>query len=295
MIELKNLHKTFFSELGTEKQVFKGLNFTINDGDFITIIGSNGAGKSTLLNVLNGQIIPDGGNVVLNGNDITNVEQHKRAKWISQVYQNPTMGTAPSMTVLENLSMAKNKGKRFNFTFGLDVKNIEFYKKQLASLGLGLENQLFTQVGLLSGGQRQCLSLIMATLNRPDILLLDEHTAALDPQTSEKILEKTKEIIEKNNITSLMITHNMQDAITYGNRLIMLHAGEIIFDIKGEEKKKYFENKFVTFETTVEEDEDLVISGLGWINVKRGPLTIELTVPEGVKVIVRPSIFKGKK
>ena len=134
--------------------------------------------------------------------------------------------------------MAKNKGKRFNFTFGLDVKNIEFYKKQLASLGLGLENQLFTQVGLLSGGQRQCLSLIMATLNRPDILLLDEHTAALDPQTSEIILEKTKEIIEKNNITSLMITHNMQDAITYGNRLIMLHAGEVIFDIKGEEKKR---------------------------------------------------------
>ena len=225
MIEIKNLYKTFFSELGTEKQVFKGLNFTINDGDFITIIGSNGAGKSTLLNVLN-------------GNDITSIEQHKRAKWISQVYQNPTMGTAPSMTVLENLSMAKNKGKRFNFTFGLDTKNIEFYKKQLATLGLGLENQLFTQVGLLSGGQRQCLSLIMATLNRPDILLLDEHTAALDPQTSEIILEKTKEIIEKNNITSLMITHNMQDAITYGNRLIMLHAGEVIFDIKGEEKKK---------------------------------------------------------
>ena len=225
MIEIKNLYKTFFSELGTEKQVFKGLNFTINDGDFITIIGSNGAGKSTLLNVLN-------------GNDITSIEQHKRAKWISQVYQNPTMGTAPSMTVLENLSMAKNKGKRFNFTFGLDTKNIEFYKKQLATLGLGLENQLFTQVGFLSGGQRQCLSLIMATLNRPDILLLDEHTAALDPQTSEIILEKTKEIIEKNNITSLMITHNMQDAITYGNRLIMLHAGEVIFDIKGEEKKR---------------------------------------------------------
>ena len=148
------------------------------------------------------------------------------------------MGTAPSMTVLENLSMAKNKGKRFNFTFGLDTKNIDFYKGQLADIGLGLEKQLHTQVGLLSGGQRQCLSLIMATLNRPDILLLDEHTAALDPETSNKILEKTKEIIEKNNITSLMITHNMQDAITYGNRLIMLHAGEIIFDIKGAEKQK---------------------------------------------------------
>ena len=238
MIEIKNLHKTFFSELGTEKKVFRGLDFTINDGDFITVIGSNGAGKSTLLNVLNGQVIPDAGEIILNGQNITTVEQHKRARWISQVYQNPTMGTAPSMTVLENLSMAKNKGKRFNFTFGLDTKNIDFYKGQLADIGLGLEKQLHTQVGLLSGGQRQCLSLIMVTLNRPDILLLDEHTAALDPETSNKILEKTKEIIEKNNITSLMITHNMQDAITYGNRLIMLHAGEIIFDIKGAEKQK---------------------------------------------------------
>ncbi len=238
MIKISNLYKTFFSELGTEKEVFKNLNLEVNDGDFITIIGSNGAGKSTLLNVLNGQVIPDKGEIVLNNVDITNVERHKRAKWISQVYQNPSQGTAPSMTVLENLSMAKNKGKKFNFTFGLDVKNIEFYKKQLATIGLGLENQLFTQVGLLSGGQRQCLSLIMATLNHPDILLLDEHTAALDPQTSEIILQKTREIIERNNITSLMITHNMQDAIDYGNRLIMLHAGEVIFDIKGEEKKK---------------------------------------------------------
>ncbi len=238
MIQIKNLYKTFFSELGTEKEVFKNLNFQINDGDFITIIGSNGAGKSTLLNVINGQIMPDRGEIILNDINLTSIERHKRAKWISQVYQNPSQGTAPSMTVLENLSMAKNKGKKFNFTFGLDVKNIDFYKKQLASIGLGLENQLFTQVGLLSGGQRQCLSLIMATLNHPDILLLDEHTAALDPQTSEIILQKTKEIIEKNNITSLMITHNMQDAIDYGNRLIMLHAGEVIFDIKGEEKKK---------------------------------------------------------
>ena len=238
MIEIKNLHKTFFSEIGTAKPVFKGLDLKIDDGDFVTIIGSNGAGKSTLLNVINGQINPDGGDIILNGSNITNIERHKRSKWISQVYQDPTQGTAPSMTVLENLSMAKNKGKRFNFTFGLDTKNIEFYKNQLKSIGLGLEKQLFTQVGLLSGGQRQCLSLIMATLNHPDILLLDEHTAALDPQTSEIILEITKEIVEKNNITSLMITHNMQDAIKYGNRLIMLHSGEVIFDIKGVEKEK---------------------------------------------------------
>ena len=238
MIEIKNLHKTFFSEIGTAKPVFKGLDLKIYDGDFVTIIGSNGAGKSTLLNVINGQINPDGGDIILNGSNITNIERHKRSKWISQVYQDPTQGTAPSMTVLENLSMAKNKGKRFNFTFGLDIKNIEFYKNQLKSIGLGLEKQLFTQVGLLSGGQRQCLSLIMATLNHPDILLLDEHTAALDPQTSEIILEITKEIVEKNNITSLMITHNMQDAIKYGNRLIMLHSGEVIFDIKGVEKEQ---------------------------------------------------------
>lgn len=238
MIQIKNLHKTFFSELGTEKQVFKGLDLTIEDGDFITIIGSNGAGKSTLLNTINGQIIPDGGKIILDDKEITNIDRHKRAKWISQVYQDPKQGTAPAMTVLENLSMAMNKGKKFNFTFGLDIKNLEFYKEQLATIGLGLEKQLFTQVGLLSGGQRQCLSLIMATLNKPEILLLDEHTAALDPETSEKILEKTREIVEKNNITSLMITHNMQDAIKYGNRLIMLHAGEVIFDIKGEEKKQ---------------------------------------------------------
>ena len=238
MIEIKNLHKTFFSEIGTAKPVFKGLDLKIDDGDFVTIIGSNGAGKSTLLNVINGQINPDGGDIILNGSNITNIERHKRSKWISQVYQDPTQGTAPSMTVLENLSMAKNKGKRFNFTFGLDTKNIEFYKNQLKSIGLGLEKQLFTQVGILSGGQRQCLSLIMATLNHPDILLLDEHTAALDPQTSEIILEITKEIVEKNNITSLMITHNMQDAIKYGNRLIMLHSGEVIFDIKGVEKEQ---------------------------------------------------------
>ncbi|RRD39080.1 ABC transporter ATP-binding protein [Leptotrichia sp. OH3620_COT-345] len=237
MIEIKNLYKTFFSELGTEKQVFKDLSLKIDDGDFITIIGSNGAGKSTLLNVLNGQVSPDSGMIIINGKNITNIEKHKRAQWISQVYQNPTQGTAPSMTVLENLSMAKNKGGKFNFTFGLDIKNINFYKEQLKSIGLGLEKQLFSEVGLLSGGQRQCLSLIMATLNRPEILLLDEHTAALDPQTSEIILEKTKELVEKNNITSLMITHNMQDAISYGNRLIMLHAGEVIFDITGKEKK----------------------------------------------------------
>ncbi|MFZ1602643.1 MAG: ATP-binding cassette domain-containing protein [Leptotrichiaceae bacterium] len=239
MLEIKNAHKTFFTELGEAREIFKGLNFKAENGDFVTIIGSNGAGKSTLLNLVNGSIIPDEGTIMLNSDtEITKIDRHRRAQWISQVYQNPSQGTAPSMTVLENLSMAKNKGKKFDLTFGLDTKNIDFYKEQLATLGLGLENHLQTKVGMLSGGQRQCLSLIMSTLNHPDILLLDEHTAALDPQTSKIIMEKTEEIIRKNNIISLMITHNMQDAIDYGNRLIMLHKGEIIFDFKGEEKKQ---------------------------------------------------------
>ena len=253
MIEIKNLHKTFFSELGTEKKVFRGLDFTINDGDFITVIGSNGAGKSTLLNVLNGQVIPDAGEIILNEQNITTVEQHKRARWISQVYQNPTMGTAPSMTVLENLSMAKNKGKRFNFTFGLDTKNIDFYKTQLADIGLGLEKQLHTQVGLLSGGQRQCLSLIMATLNRPDILLLDEHTAALDPKTQRKIMQKTQETIEEKNLTALMITHNLSDAIHFGNRLIVMHRGEIVRDFVKEEKAVLTEEKLFRLMNALDE------------------------------------------
>ena len=239
MLEIKNAHKTFFTDLGEAREIFKGLNFKAENGDFVTIIGSNGAGKSTLLNLVNGSIIPNEGTIMLNFDaEITKIDRHKRAQWISQVYQNPSQGTAPSMTVLENLSMAKNKGKKFDLTFGLDTKNIDFYKEQLATLGLGLENHLQTKVGMLSGGQRQCLSLIMSTLNHPDILLLDEHTAALDPQTSKIIMEKTEEIIRKNNIISLMITHNMQDAIDYGNRLIMLHKGEIIFDFKGEEKKQ---------------------------------------------------------
>ena len=239
MLEIKNAHKTFFTDLGEAREIFKGLNFKAENGDFVTIIGSNGAGKSTLLNLVNGSIIPDEGTIMLNSDtEITKIDRHRRAQWISQVYQNPSQGTAPSMTVLENLSMAKNKGKKFDLTFGLDTKNIDFYKEQLATLGLGLENHLQTKVGMLSGGQRQCLSLIMSTLNHPDILLLDEHTAALDPQTSKIIMEKTEEIIRKNNIISLMITHNMQDAIDYGNRLIMLHKGEIIFDFKGEEKKQ---------------------------------------------------------
>ena len=247
MLELKNIYKTFRSELGTEKQVFRAMNFEASSGDFVSIIGSNGAGKSTLLNIINGNIIPDVGEVLLEGKNITKIERHKRAKWISQVFQNPSQGTSPTMTVLENLSMAKNKGKAFNLTLGMDKKNISYYKEQLRSLDLGLENQLDTKVSLLSGGQRQCLSLIMSTLNHPDILLLDEHTAALDPKTSQIILDKTKELVEKNNITTLMITHNLEDAIAYGSRLIMIHDGNIILDVRGEEKKNLTVEKLLEF------------------------------------------------
>lgn len=238
MIKIKNVKKTFYTDLGTTKEVFKNLNLEANPGDFITIIGSNGAGKSTLFNIINGKIIPDEGTIELNGIDITKLEAYKRAKWISQVYQDPTLGTAPSMVVLENMSMAMNKGKSFNLGFGLDIKHIDLFEKELKNLGLGLENQLYTKVGSLSGGQRQCLSLIMSTLRSPEVLLLDEHTAALDPQTSKIILDKTEEVIKRHNIITFMITHNMQDAIKYGNRLLMLHGGEIIFDIKGKEKEE---------------------------------------------------------
>ena len=238
MLSIKNVKKTFYTELGTTKEVFKNWNLEANPGDFITIIGSNGAGKSTLFNIINGKITPDEGTIELNGKDITKLESFARSKWISQVYQDPTLGTAPSMLVLENLSMAMNKGKSFNLSFGLDIKNIDLFERELKNLGLGLENQLYTKVGLLSGGQRQCLSLIMSTLQKPEILLLDEHTAALDPQTSQVILDKTNEVINRYEIITLMITHNMQDAIKYGNRLIMLHGGEIIFDIKGKEKEE---------------------------------------------------------
>ena len=238
MLSIKNVKKTFYTELGTTKEVFKNLNLEANPGDFITIIGSNGAGKSTLFNIINGKITPDEGTIELNGKDITKLESFARSKWISQVYQDPTLGTAPSMLVLENLSMAMNKGKSFNLGFGLYIKNIDLFERELKNLGLGLENQLYTKVGLLSGGQRQCLSLIMSTLQKPEILLLDEHTAALDPQTSQVILDKTNEVINRYEIITLMITHNMQDAIKYGNRLIMLHGGEIIFDIKGKEKEE---------------------------------------------------------
>lgn len=236
MLKIRGISKKF-KTINGEKIIFDGLDLDIKDGDFVTVIGSNGAGKSTLMNLVIGDIEAEDGKILLDSDDITRVDAHIRAKYISKVYQNPTFGTAPSMTIKENMAMAENKGKSFGLRFGLKKGAESRYKEILKTLGLGLENQLDTPVGLLSGGQRQCLSLIMTTMQKPKMLLLDEHTAALDPKTSIMIMEKTKEIVERDSLTTLMITHNLQDAIDYGNRLIMLHNKEIILDIRGEDKK----------------------------------------------------------
>ncbi len=237
MLNLRSINKTFITELGTEKKVFKNLDLEIEKGEFVTIIGSNGAGKSTLLNLIMGTINPDEGAVLLDNKDITRDELHKKNTYISKVYQDPSLGTAPSMTVYENLSMADNKGEKFDFSFGLNKSRKRYYGEILSELDLGIEKQMDTEVRMLSGGQRQCLALLMVTLKKPKLLLLDEHTAALDPKTSKIILDKTDEIVRKNKITSLMITHNLEDAITYGDRIIMLHQGEVILNVAGNEKK----------------------------------------------------------
>lgn len=237
LLTLQNLHKTFAHGTVNENYLFKGISLEIEDGDFITIIGSNGAGKSTLLNIIGGKLSLDEGEIILNGKDISVTPEYKRCKFIGRVFQDPSLGTSPSMNILENLSIAYNKGNRFGLTPGVQKGKIDYFKKLLSRLNLGLEDKLYTRVGDLSGGQRQSLALIMATMSNPDLLLLDEHTAALDPKTSEIILTLSEEIIKEKNMTSLMVTHNLNHAIKTGNRLIMLHRGNIIMDIKGEEKK----------------------------------------------------------
>ncbi|MCT4592651.1 MAG: ATP-binding cassette domain-containing protein [Anaeromicrobium sp.] len=237
MLWVRNLCKTFNRDSVNEKKVFENFSLDIEDGDFITIIGSNGAGKSTFLNLLSGSIESDEGSMKLDGEEIIHLEEFKRTRFIGRVFQDPSMGTSPGMTIGENLSMAFNKGKKFNLSMGVRKKDIPKYKEILSTLNLGLEDQINSKVGLLSGGQRQSLSLIMATAIKPKLLLLDEHTAALDPKTSERIIELTKEVVNRNNITTLMVTHNLEQAINVGNRLLMFHGGEVVLDIKGEEKR----------------------------------------------------------
>ena len=237
MLEIKNLVKIFNKGTINERTALNGVNLTLNDGDFVTVIGGNGAGKSTILNAVAGVWPVDAGNIILNGHDITALPEYKRAKYIGRVFQDPMMGTAATMQIEENLALAKRRGQARGLKRGINVQERAEYKELLKSLDLGLEDRLTSKVGLLSGGQRQAVTLLMASLKKPDLLLLDEHTAALDPKTAKKVLEISEQIINEHNLTALMVTHNMKDAIAHGNRLIMMSEGKIIYDVSGEEKK----------------------------------------------------------
>ena len=238
MLELKSVCKTFNAGTINEKKALQNLSLHLKPGDFVTVIGGNGAGKSTMLNAIAGVWPVDSGSIIIDGVDVTGQPEYKRAAYIGRVFQDPMMGTAPNMQIEENLALALRRGKRRTLRWGVTNAEREQYRELLSTLGLGLEDRLTAKVGLLSGGQRQALTLLMATLQKPELLLLDEHTAALDPKTAAKVLEATQRIVEKNRLTTMMITHNMRDAITYGNRLIMMYDGHIVVDVSGEEKKK---------------------------------------------------------
>ena len=238
MLEIKGVYKTFNRGTVNEKHALNGIDLTLNEGDFVTVIGGNGAGKSTMLNMIAGVYPVDCGSILIDGQDVTKLPEYKRAKYLGRVFQDPMTGTAADMQIVENLALASRRGKFRTLAPGVSKKEKEGYVQLLKSLDLGLETRLTSKVGLLSGGQRQAITLLMATLKRPKVLLLDEHTAALDPKTAHKVLSLTTEIVEKNNLTTIMITHNMKDAIAIGNRLIMMNDGKIIYDVCGEEKKK---------------------------------------------------------
>lgn len=238
MLKLNQLYKTFNPQTINEKRVLNGLELIMKPGDFITVIGGNGAGKSTMLNMIAGVHFPDSGSILLDGLDITKLPEYERATYLGRVFQDPMMGTAADMEIQENLALAYRRGKKRSFSWGITKNEKEQYVELLKTLDLGLETRLTSKVGLLSGGQRQALTLLMATLIKPKLLLLDEHTAALDPKTAKKVLEITEHIVNSHSLTTLMVTHNMKDAIEYGNRLIMMYDGKIIFDIEGEEKKQ---------------------------------------------------------
>lgn len=236
MIELSSIYKTFNHGTIDEKVLFSDFNLKINDGEFVAVIGSNGSGKTTLLNIISGSTDVDGGKILLGGREINKMKDYKRAFKIGRVFQDPALGTCPSMTIWENLSIADNKGKRFGLSFGLNRARKDFYRTQLEFLGMGLEDRLNAPAGTLSGGQRQALAMIMATLVRPDLLLLDEHTAALDPKAADVVMELTDKLVKEKKITSLMVTHNLRYAVEYGTRTIMMHDGDIIMDVSGAER-----------------------------------------------------------
>ena len=238
MLEVKNVSKTFNPGTVNEKTALNGVSLHLNEGDFVTVIGGNGAGKSTLLNAVAGLWPVDRGTISVGGLDVTRLPEYKRAKYIGRVFQDPMMGTAATMQIEENLALAARRGQRRSLRSGITKEEREGYRETLKLLDLGLEDRLTSKVGLLSGGQRQALTLLMATLRKPQLLLLDEHTAALDPKTAAKVLSTTERIVQRDRLTTLMITHNMRDAIAHGNRLIMMYDGRIVIDISGEEKKK---------------------------------------------------------
>ena len=237
MLTISHVRKTFNKGTINEKKALQGLNLHLNPGDFVTVIGGNGAGKSTMLNMIAGVYPIDSGKIEIDGVNISREPEHKRAQYIGRVFQDPMRGTAAGMQIQENLALALSRGRKRGLSWGVKKDELDFYRESLTRLDLGLQTRMTSKVGLLSGGQRQALTLLMATLEKPKLLLLDEHTAALDPKTARKVLELTDEIVGEQNLTTLMVTHNMKDAIQYGNRLIMMHEGRIIYDVAGEEKK----------------------------------------------------------
>jgi len=264
MLEIKDIWKVFNAGTVNEKVALKGVSLTLKDGEFVTVIGGNGAGKSTLMNVVAGVYPVDSGTISIDGTDVTKLPEHKRAPYIGRVFQDPMMGTAATMQIEENLALAARRGQSRGLRTGITKAERERYRELLAMLGLGLEDRMTSKVGLLSGGQRQALTLLMATLKKPKLLLLDEHTAALDPKTAAKVLETTETIVQRDDLTTLMITHNMKDAIAHGDRLIMMYEGKIAIDVSGEEKKKLTVEKLLGMFNQVsgsdEADDKLLLS-----------------------------------
>ncbi|MCI2059128.1 MAG: ABC transporter ATP-binding protein [Oscillibacter sp.] len=264
MLDLNHVSKTFNPGTVNEKKALSDLDLHLREGDFVTVIGGNGAGKSTMLNAVAGVWPVDGGSIVIDGHDVTGLPEYRRAAFIGRVFQDPMMGTAPSMQIEENLALAYRRGRRRGLSWGVTRAERELYRQKLHTLGLGLEDRMTVKVGLLSGGQRQALTLLMAALQKPKLLLLDEHTAALDPATAAKVLELSDRIVADSGLTALMITHNMKDAITHGNRLIMMNEGRIILDIRGEEKKKLTKadllQKFAEVSGVQEESDQVLLS-----------------------------------
>lgn len=263
MLELRNIYKTFNPGTPNEKKALNGVNLTLNDGDFCTVIGGNGAGKSTMLNSIAGVWPVDSGAILIDGSDISGMPEHKRAPYLGRVFQDPMTGTVADMEIIENLAIAARRGQRRGLAWGVKKSEKEEYREMLKQFELGLEDRMTSKVGLLSGGQRQAITLLMATIKKPKLLLLDEHTAALDPKTAAKVLELSDKIIAEHKLTAIMVTHNMKDAITHGNRLIMMSDGRVVLDISGDEKKKLtVEDLLKKFEiasgTTIDNDRMLL-------------------------------------